>query len=1158
MAQPTPYSRQYNFSDFQTSSPSDPLPATQVETELNSVLGNLSGLNANIGMIQRDDGKLKNQSVHKSAFDTDSLALMGLSGFTVKGNWASATAYVVGDLVDYNSATYLATTGFTSNASFTVDANAGRWILLANAALSTVGTSVDKFEGDGSATQFNLTQTYTSTTEIMVFVNGALKNPTDDYTIAGSPSVLTLGSPPSAPSVSGNENVIVFGTSVLVMSAKNAAETASNNASGFATNSQASANTSSNWAIKTDGSIPSTTDHSSKAWAVGGTGVTDTASKGASKEWATKTSSTVDTSEFSAKEYAQGTQASTGGSSKSWATKTSGTVDTSEYSSKEYAIGTNVAVGSSKDWATQTSGSVDTSEYSAKEYAQGTQNSTGGSAKSWSQDADQVNGAGTNDRSAKSWAQGSSMTGATLGGSSKDWAQHTGSTVDGTNYSAKYWATQANVGIVAGLQSEINTLAPIASDITDVKNDASDIGAVALKATEIGVLASGSHLANITIVAGANGSGGTVRGDIETLVPRATDIGTLAPKAGQIQQVSNVASDVTIVAHLEDGTTATSAISNLANRNSDIQALAPRATDMQTLSPKATEIGRLGASSSIVTNLETLGTTDAVADMNSLAAISSDISSLANALEQTYTVTVAQVGSQALFHLNGSYSNISVFRGNTYYFNQDASSNDGHPLVFKNGSLAYDVGVTYKIDGSTVTKSQYTNTTTFNAGTTRSVEIEVDTTAPSSGLITSCSVHGSGMGQIISVTDSNITLVANGMTNINLTATNIASVNNVSTEMAKVTNVHNNMSDVNALNGTDVLTNIATLATGQTAGLSNLGSIAIINSGSNMANINTTATNINDVNTFANKYRIASSAPTSNNDVGDLYYNSTSNKLFVWNGSAWQEGVTAGSGFAQLSGATFTGGVSGTTATFSGDISADGGNLIIGDDALSSSGNYVGMKTANQSGNNDYMIISGTSDGTTYISAKANASVLIRGGGNSDTHQLEVDDTQAKFHGDVAFTGDNYNVTWDKSDNSLEFADGAELRFGAGNDLTIRHDTSGNNSRIIESGTGSLILQAENLNLTSANSTEDYIKCIKDGAVELYHNDVKKLETTSTGSEIFGNAKADSFTLDATTDWNFETSGNDLVIKNGSTTLFKLDNSGNLTVAGDITTDGSL
>ena len=97
-------------------------------------------------------------------------------------------------------------------------------------------------------------------------------------------------------------------------------------------------------------------------------------------------------------------------------------------------------VTTASNWAIKTDAAVSGSDYSAKEYAQGTQSSTGGSAKSWAQDTDQVNGASTNDRSAKNWAQGSSMTGSTLGGSAKDWAQVTGGTVDGSNDSAKEWA----------------------------------------------------------------------------------------------------------------------------------------------------------------------------------------------------------------------------------------------------------------------------------------------------------------------------------------------------------------------------------------------------------------------------------------------------------------------------------------------------------------------------------------------------------------------------------------------------------------------------------------------------------------------------------------------------------------------------------------------
>ena len=156
------------------------------------------------------------------------------------------------------------------------------------------------------------------------------------------------------------------------------------------------------------------------------------------------------TSDYSAKEWAVGTATT---SAKDYATKTTGAVTGTDFSAKAWSVGgtdvTDTASrGAAKEWAIETSGNVDGTSYSAKEYAQGTQASTGGSAKSWAQDTDQVNGAGTNDRSAKSWSQGASMTGSTLGGSSKDWASlpvSTG-TVDGTLYSSKAYSQSTTAG----------------------------------------------------------------------------------------------------------------------------------------------------------------------------------------------------------------------------------------------------------------------------------------------------------------------------------------------------------------------------------------------------------------------------------------------------------------------------------------------------------------------------------------------------------------------------------------------------------------------------------------------------------------------------------------------------------------------------------------
>ena len=55
-----------------------------------------------------------------------------------------------------------------------------------------------------------------------------------------------------------------------------------------------------------------------------------------------------------------------------------------------------------------------------------------------------------------------------------------------------------------------------------------------------------------------------------------------------------------------------------------------------------------------------------------------------------------------------------------------------------------------------------------------------------------------------------------------------------------------------------------------------------------IGDIETVADNISSVNDFADRYRIASSAPGSDNDEGDLYYNTTTNKLSFYDASAWQ------------------------------------------------------------------------------------------------------------------------------------------------------------------------------------------------------------------------------------------------------------------------------
>ena len=104
--------------------------------------------------------------------------------------------------------------------------------------------------------------------------------------------------------------------------------------------------------------------------------------------------------------------------------------------------------------------------------------------------------------------------------------------------------------------------------------------------------------------------------------------------------------------------------------------------------------------------------------------------------------------------------------------------------------------------------------------------------------------------------------------------------------------------------------------------------------------------------------------------------------------------------------------------------------------------------------------------------------------------------------GDVTFTGDNYNVLWDKSQDQLEFADNAKASFGTGGDLFVFHN--GSNSYVQDAGQGVLFLDSSETNITKFGSNHNMAKFIGGGAVELYHNNTKRFETTTSGVTVTG------------------------------------------------------
>ena len=112
-------------------------------------------------------------------------------------------------------------------------------------------------------------------------------------------------------------------------------------------NASANATLAQNYAAEIDSTVTGTSDDSAKSWAIGGDETNynmRTNGKGSAKEWAVYTTGTANNSEYSAKEYAVGTQSGQSlGSSKQWAVgggtgfTTSEAVASGLFSAKYYA-----------------------------------------------------------------------------------------------------------------------------------------------------------------------------------------------------------------------------------------------------------------------------------------------------------------------------------------------------------------------------------------------------------------------------------------------------------------------------------------------------------------------------------------------------------------------------------------------------------------------------------------------------------------------------------------------------------------------------------------------------------------------------------------------------------------------------------------------------
>jgi len=268
-----------------------------------------------------------------------------------------------------------------------------------------------------------------------------------------------------------------------------------------------------------------------------------------------------------------------------------------------------------------------------------------------------------------------------------------------------------------------------------------------------------------------------------------------------------------------------------------------------------------------------------------------------------------------------------------------------------------------------------------------------------------------------------------------------------------------------------------------------------------------------------------------------------------------------------------------------GDDNGDGWRLNSNQDdndltiANNISGSYVDKLTLQNDGdlfttgdvylkNDSKKLKFGASDDLQIYHSGSHSFIKDSGTGNLQiwTNQLSLVDSggseaiiQAVANGQVELYYDNVRKfettsygalvtgTMSAGSGNFDVADNGKFKAGNSSDLQIYHD--GSDSYIDEVGTGSLYIKGEaialrsdsSINLRNAGNSENMLRAFPNGAVELYYDNTKRLETKSDGARFTGHLYAndnEKIRLGTGHDLEIYHNGTDTYIDNTNGELF--------------------
>ena len=321
-----------------------------------------------------------------------------------------------------------------------------------------------------------------------------------------------------------------------------------------------------------------------------------------------------------------------------------------------------------------------------------------------------------------------------------------------------------------------------------------------------------------------------------------------------------------------------------------------------------------------------------------------------------------------------------------------------------------------------------------------------------------------------------------------------------------------------------------------------------------------------DIEDFKARYRVNAGEPGSNNDDGDLVWDTNANKMKVYDSTAgaWAEVTSTGefkylflcpaggTGAPTLDGSIATydlressnsgtaatvtnaaqlivsiNGVvqkanTGTSAPAEGFALVDANTIIFGANLASGDSVFIvqiGSAVSIPTPGDDTVTSAKIVDGA-ILNVDINASAAIAGSKLADDSIAEVklDIHNAPSGTDKFLKYTSNGMEWvvpSYTTNTTvggatgaDFNDDIKVRFGTGNDFEIYHSATGDHSYIHNKGAGNLQVKSDESLYLRINDTEESINCNKNGSVEIFHDNVKEFETKSGGVKLLGHSES--------------------------------------------------